>query len=161
MQERRKEIMRGLKGLPGGTLGWGAQQGWTCREGLGRSGGLSPFPVATFSQVSPGHQTGAGKLSPGVLQVTAGYVSEGCSVRHTQSEFFPFPVDLIKEVLSMDDEIQKLATELYHQKSVLIMGRGYHYATCLEGALVSFHLKLTQTQPQHSDLSNVWLQVQL
>uniref|UniRef100_A0A663E9A3 glutamine--fructose-6-phosphate transaminase (isomerizing) n=1 Tax=Aquila chrysaetos chrysaetos TaxID=223781 RepID=A0A663E9A3_AQUCH len=43
--------------------------------------------------------------------------------------------DLIKEVLSMDDEIQKLATELYHQKSVLIMGRGYHYATCLEGAL--------------------------
>lgn len=45
-------------------------------------------------------------------------------------------LDLIKEVLSMDDEIQKLATELYHQKSVLIMGRGYHYATCLEGALV-------------------------
>lgn len=44
--------------------------------------------------------------------------------------------ELIKEVLSMDDEIQKLATELYHQKSVLIMGRGYHYATCLEGALV-------------------------
>ena len=46
-------------------------------------------------------------------------------------------VDLIKEVLSLDDEIQKLATELYQQKSVLIMGRGYHYATCLEGALVS------------------------
>uniref|UniRef100_A0A668VWE3 glutamine--fructose-6-phosphate transaminase (isomerizing) n=1 Tax=Oreochromis aureus TaxID=47969 RepID=A0A668VWE3_OREAU len=43
--------------------------------------------------------------------------------------------DLIKEVLSLDDEIQKLATELYQQKSVLIMGRGYHYATCLEGAL--------------------------
>lgn len=37
----------------------------------------------------------------------------------------------------MDDEIQKLAVELYEQKSVLIMGRGYHYATCLEGALVS------------------------
>ncbi|KAL7981265.1 hypothetical protein Chor_002161 [Crotalus horridus] len=48
--------------------------------------------------------------------------------------------DLIKEVLSMDDEIQKLATELYHQKSILIMGRGYHYATCLEGALVSILL---------------------
>lgn len=46
-------------------------------------------------------------------------------------------IDLIKEVLSLDDEIQKLATELYQQKSVLIMGRGYHYATCLEGALVS------------------------
>lgn len=48
-----------------------------------------------------------------------------------------FVLDLIKEVLSLDDEIQKLATELYQQKSVLIMGRGYHYATCLEGALVS------------------------
>lgn len=46
-------------------------------------------------------------------------------------------LDLIKEVLSLDDEIQKLAEELYQQKSVLIMGRGYHYATCLEGALVS------------------------
>uniref|UniRef100_A0A8C7E088 glutamine--fructose-6-phosphate transaminase (isomerizing) n=1 Tax=Oncorhynchus kisutch TaxID=8019 RepID=A0A8C7E088_ONCKI len=43
--------------------------------------------------------------------------------------------DLIKEVLSLDDEIQRLAAELYQQKSVLIMGRGYHYATCLEGAL--------------------------
>lgn len=37
----------------------------------------------------------------------------------------------------MDDEIHNLAKELYQQKSVLIMGRGYHYATCLEGALVS------------------------
>ncbi|XP_043534729.1 glutamine--fructose-6-phosphate aminotransferase [isomerizing] 1-like [Chiloscyllium plagiosum] len=41
----------------------------------------------------------------------------------------------IKEVLSSDEEIQRLASELYQQKSVLIMGRGYHYATCLEGAL--------------------------
>lgn len=54
-------------------------------------------------------------------------------------------LDLIKEVLSLDDEIQKLATELYQQKSVLIMGRGYHYATCLEGALVSkYKLPLEQ-----------------
>lgn len=44
----------------------------------------------------------------------------------------------------MDDEIQKLATELYHQKSVLIMGRGYHYATCLEGALVRAKFSLFQ-----------------
>ncbi|XP_072138643.1 glutamine--fructose-6-phosphate aminotransferase [isomerizing] 1-like isoform X2 [Mobula birostris] len=43
--------------------------------------------------------------------------------------------DQIKEVLNLDEEIQKLASELYQQKSVLIMGRGYHYATCLEGAL--------------------------
>ncbi|XP_048472256.1 glutamine--fructose-6-phosphate aminotransferase [isomerizing] 1-like, partial [Rhincodon typus] len=44
-------------------------------------------------------------------------------------------LDQIKEVLSSDEEIQRLASELYQQKSVLIMGRGYHYATCLEGAL--------------------------
>uniref|UniRef100_A0A5F8HAX5 glutamine--fructose-6-phosphate transaminase (isomerizing) n=1 Tax=Monodelphis domestica TaxID=13616 RepID=A0A5F8HAX5_MONDO len=54
--------------------------------------------------------------------------------------------DLIKEVLSMDDEIQKLAIELYHQKSVLIMGRGYHYATCLEGAL-----KIKEITYMHSE----------
>nr|XP_009502961.1 PREDICTED: glutamine--fructose-6-phosphate aminotransferase [isomerizing] 1-like [Phalacrocorax carbo] len=46
----------------------------------------------------------------------------------------------------MDDEIQKLATELYHQKSVLIMGRGYHYATCLEGAL-----KIKEITYMHSE----------
>lgn len=50
---------------------------------------------------------------------------------------FVFCIDLIKEVLRLDNEIQKLAEELYQEKSVLIMGRGYHYATCLEGALVS------------------------
>ena len=30
-----------------------------------------------------------------------------------------------------------LAKELYQQKSLLVMGRGYNFATCLEGALVS------------------------
>lgn len=41
----------------------------------------------------------------------------------------------IKEVLALDKEIHSLAEELYQQKSLLIMGRGYNYATCLEGAL--------------------------
>uniref|UniRef100_A0A3Q3DXE6 glutamine--fructose-6-phosphate transaminase (isomerizing) n=1 Tax=Hippocampus comes TaxID=109280 RepID=A0A3Q3DXE6_HIPCM len=54
--------------------------------------------------------------------------------------------DLIKEVLGLDDEIQKLATELYQQKSVLIMGRGYHYATSLEGAL-----KIKEITYMHSE----------
>uniref|UniRef100_A0A8C5ND60 glutamine--fructose-6-phosphate transaminase (isomerizing) n=1 Tax=Gouania willdenowi TaxID=441366 RepID=A0A8C5ND60_GOUWI len=54
--------------------------------------------------------------------------------------------DLIKDVLSLDDEIQKLAEELYQQKSVLIMGRGYHYATCLEGAL-----KIKEITYMHSE----------
>ena len=43
----------------------------------------------------------------------------------------------IKEVLALDNVIHSLAEELYQQKSLLIMGRGYNYATCLEGALVS------------------------
>ncbi|XP_051780059.1 glutamine--fructose-6-phosphate aminotransferase [isomerizing] 1 isoform X1 [Erpetoichthys calabaricus] len=54
--------------------------------------------------------------------------------------------DLIKEVLGLDDEIQNLATELYQQKSVLIMGRGYHYSTCLEGAL-----KIKEITYMHSE----------
>uniref|UniRef100_A0A4W5M5I7 glutamine--fructose-6-phosphate transaminase (isomerizing) n=1 Tax=Hucho hucho TaxID=62062 RepID=A0A4W5M5I7_9TELE len=54
--------------------------------------------------------------------------------------------ELIKEVLSLDDEIQRLAAELYQQKSVLIMGRGYHYATCLEGAL-----KIKEITYMHSE----------
>ncbi|BES94933.1 Glucosamine-fructose-6-phosphate aminotransferase [Nesidiocoris tenuis] len=41
----------------------------------------------------------------------------------------------IREVLETDDVIQNLAKDLYLQKSLLIMGRGYNFATCLEGAL--------------------------
>ncbi|XP_043537188.1 glutamine--fructose-6-phosphate aminotransferase [isomerizing] 1 isoform X2 [Chiloscyllium plagiosum] len=54
--------------------------------------------------------------------------------------------DLIKEILTLDEEIQNLARELYQQKSVLIMGRGYHYATCLEGAL-----KIKEITYMHSE----------
>ena len=42
----------------------------------------------------------------------------------------------IKHVLATDSKIHALAVELYQQKSLLVMGRGYNYATCLEGALV-------------------------
>ena len=45
-------------------------------------------------------------------------------------------LDLIKKVLNLDEEIQSLAQELYKQKSLLVMGRGFQFATCLEGALV-------------------------
>jgi len=41
----------------------------------------------------------------------------------------------IKEVLAKDNEIRSWAKELSEEKSLLIMGRGYNYATCLEGAL--------------------------
>lgn len=41
----------------------------------------------------------------------------------------------IKSVLELDDHVKTLAESLYQQKSLLIMGRGYNFATCLEGAL--------------------------
>ena len=46
----------------------------------------------------------------------------------------------IQECLEMNDLIHTFAQELYQQKSLLVMGRGYNFATCLEGALVSGHL---------------------
>lgn len=45
--------------------------------------------------------------------------------------------ELIKQVLALDEKIKAIANELYQQRSLLVMGRGFHYATCLEGALVS------------------------
>lgn len=46
--------------------------------------------------------------------------------------------DHICEVLKLDSKVQELAKDLYQHKSLLIMGRGYNFATCLEGALVIF-----------------------
>jgi len=43
--------------------------------------------------------------------------------------------DLIKEVLELGPEIEKLAEDYTTKNSLLIMGRGFNYATCLEGAL--------------------------
>mgnify|MGYP002423740845 FL=1 len=43
---------------------------------------------------------------------------------------------LIKEVLNCDDKIREFAETLYKESSLLVMGRGFNFATCLEGALV-------------------------
>ncbi|XP_041675244.1 glutamine--fructose-6-phosphate aminotransferase [isomerizing] 2 isoform X6 [Drosophila eugracilis] len=43
--------------------------------------------------------------------------------------------DQIRAVLKLDSKVQELARDLYQHKSLLIMGRGYNFATCLEGAL--------------------------
>lgn len=48
--------------------------------------------------------------------------------------------DQIRAVLKLDSKVQELAKDLYQHKSLLIMGRGYNFATCLEGALVSLKL---------------------
>lgn len=52
----------------------------------------------------------------------------------------------IREVLQMDELVQKLAKEMYEQKSMLLMGRGYNYATCMEGAL-----KIKELTYMHSE----------
>lgn len=52
------------------------------------------------------------------------------------SQLFVFTAN-IEEVLKLDSKIRAIAEELVEQKSLIIMGRGYNFATCLEGALVS------------------------
>lgn len=54
--------------------------------------------------------------------------------------------ELIKKVLSLDEKIKTIANELYEQRSLLVMGRGYNYATCLEGAL-----KIKEITYMHSE----------
>ncbi|KAL3134865.1 hypothetical protein ABBQ32_007831 [Trebouxia sp. C0010 RCD-2024] len=43
--------------------------------------------------------------------------------------------DVIRQVLKLDGNIQKLAAELKDANSLLLFGRGYNYATALEAAL--------------------------
>jgi len=52
----------------------------------------------------------------------------------------------IKEVLDVDSTVAELAEELYIHKSMLVMGRGYNFATCLEGAL-----KIKELTYMHSE----------
>ncbi|KAI8394094.1 L-glutamine D-fructose 6-phosphate amidotransferase [Radiomyces spectabilis] len=53
----------------------------------------------------------------------------------------------VKEVLAQDANLQKLAEEtLSKEKSLLLMGRGYQNATCLEGAL-----KIKEISYMHSE----------
>lgn len=41
----------------------------------------------------------------------------------------------IKSILALDDKILQLSKQLAPKSSLLVMGRGYQHATCLEGAL--------------------------
>ncbi|KAJ3299990.1 glutamine--fructose-6-phosphate transaminase (isomerizing) [Borealophlyctis nickersoniae] len=53
----------------------------------------------------------------------------------------------IRETLALDSELKTLAKEVLHkEKSLLIMGRGYQNATCLEGAL-----KIKEVSYMHSE----------
>ncbi|KAI8794047.1 glutamine--fructose-6-phosphate aminotransferase [isomerizing] 1 [Biomphalaria glabrata] len=66
--------------------------------------------------------------------------------RHEIIEGLQCLPEQIKTVLALDEKIHKLANELYTQKSLLVMGRGYNYATCLEGAL-----KIKELTYMHSE----------
>merc|ERR1740129_861510 len=41
----------------------------------------------------------------------------------------------LKQLPELDEKVKELSEELYQKKSLLIMGRGFNFATCLEGAL--------------------------
>jgi glucosamine--fructose-6-phosphate aminotransferase (isomerizing) len=41
----------------------------------------------------------------------------------------------VSQVLQQDQKIYHIAEKLHKNKSLLVMGRGYNYATCMEGAL--------------------------
>ena len=42
---------------------------------------------------------------------------------------------MIQSVLDQSDVIKDLAKRMHQEKSMLVMGRGYSFANCLEGAL--------------------------
>ncbi len=68
--------------------------------------------------------------------------------------FYPFQIinglerlpEQIRAVLGQEEAVKELAQELSTQRSLLIMGRGYSFATCLEGAL-----KIKELAYMHSE----------
>jgi glucosamine--fructose-6-phosphate aminotransferase (isomerizing) len=56
------------------------------------------------------------------------------SARELQQELLSLP-DKIEQVLARNDEIEKIAKELFKAKDFLYLGRGIHFPIALEGAL--------------------------
>eukprot|EP00698_Gefionella_okellyi_P005910 TRINITY_DN1533_c0_g1_i1.p1 TRINITY_DN1533_c0_g1~~TRINITY_DN1533_c0_g1_i1.p1 ORF type:complete len:672 (-),score=173.60 TRINITY_DN1533_c0_g1_i1:574-2589(-) len=54
--------------------------------------------------------------------------------------------ELVAQVLKLDSTMAELAGEIYQEKSFLLLGRGYQYATCVEGAL-----KIKEIAYMHSE----------
>lgn len=52
----------------------------------------------------------------------------------------------VREVLKLDQEMKNLAQLLINEQSLLVFGRGYNYATALEGAL-----KVKEVALMHSE----------
>jgi glucosamine--fructose-6-phosphate aminotransferase (isomerizing) len=55
-------------------------------------------------------------------------------------------VDIVREALKLDQEMKDLAKLLIAEQSLLVFGRGYNYATALEGAL-----KVKEVALMHSE----------
>lgn len=75
--------------------------------------------------------------------------SDSISKTHRRKEVFQGLQELpekIKQVLALDEEIKKIAEELCRESSMLVMGRGFNYANCLEGAL-----KIKELTYMHSE----------
>ncbi|KAI8998328.1 glutamine--fructose-6-phosphate transaminase (isomerizing) [Gaertneriomyces sp. JEL0708] len=80
------------------------------------------------------------------LQLSEDRISMADRRRHIIDELHELP-RYIKETLALDKELQQLASGVLHkEKSLLIMGRGYQNATCLEGAL-----KIKEVSYMHSE----------
>jgi len=54
--------------------------------------------------------------------------------------------DLIQKTLLREAQVKMISEKIKGQSSVLVMGRGYQYATCVEGAL-----KLKEVSSMHSE----------
>ena len=57
--------------------------------------------------------------------------------------------DDIAQVLKLDSKVAALANELYQQRSLLVMGRGFNFSTCLEGALKIKELTYMHSEGKH------------
>ncbi|KAI8924225.1 hypothetical protein BC831DRAFT_505635 [Entophlyctis helioformis] len=80
------------------------------------------------------------------LQLSADRISMTQRRKQIIDDLYELP-KFIKETLALDGELRKLAKEtLFKEKSLLIMGRGYQNATCLEGAL-----KIKEVSYMHSE----------
>ena len=60
--------------------------------------------------------------------------------------YFCASADKVREVLKLDQEMKDLAQLLIAEQSLLVFGRGYNYATALEGAL-----KVKEVSLMHSE----------
>ncbi|CAI5978299.1 unnamed protein product [Closterium sp. NIES-65] len=74
---------------------------------------------------------------------------DSISTKEQRERIIDSLVDLprkVRQVLRLDSEIQQLARELSGEQSLLVFGRGYNYATAVEGAL-----KVKEVALMHSE----------